>query len=169
MLSVVEYRCDEHRVRLPVTHPFREVVETSGASGSDDRYGYSPRDGPCERDVIARLRPVLVHARKQYFARASSICLTSSIVLTPPPTVRGTNTSAAVLSTTSIIVFLSSCEAVMSRKQISSAPSSLYFLAISTGSPASLRLTKLTPLTTLPSLTSRHAIILFDSITSTFL
>src|SRR3990167_4587525 len=100
-------------------------------------------------------------------APASSICLTSSIVLTPPPTVRGTNTSAAVLSTTSIIVFLSSCEAVMSRKQISSAPSSLYFLAISTGSPASLKLTNLTPFTTLPSLTSRHGIILLASIPTT--
>src|SRR5947209_19771619 len=44
----------------------------------------------------------------------------------------------------------------MSRKQSSSAPAASYAIALSTGSPASRRLTKLTPLTTRPSFTSRH-------------
>src|SRR6476619_3145312 len=44
----------------------------------------------------------------------------------------------------------------MSRKVSSSAPSSSYRRASSTGSPASTRSTKLTPLTTRPSETSRH-------------
>ena len=39
---------------------------------------------------------------------------------------------------------------VISRKHNSSAPWSPYSLAVSTGSPASLRLTKFTPFTTLP-------------------
>ena len=97
-------------------------------------------------------------------APASRRALTSSTVLIPPPTVRGTNTSPAVRSTTSIIVFLFSWEAVMSRNVISSAPSSPYLPAASTGSPASLRLTKRTPFTTLPSFTSRHGIILLQTI-----
>ena len=96
-------------------------------------------------------------------APASRSSLTSSTVLSPPPTVRGTNTSLAVRPTTSIMVFLFSWEAVISRNVISSAPSSLYFFATSTGSPASLRLTKRTPFTTLPSFTSRHGIILFET------
>src|ERR1700756_2552409 len=44
----------------------------------------------------------------------------------------------------------------MSRKVNSSAPSASYCLASSTGSPASRRFSKLTPLTTRPSSTSRH-------------
>src|SRR5438270_11354746 len=44
----------------------------------------------------------------------------------------------------------------MSRKQSSSAPAASYAIALSTGSPASRRLTKLTPLTTRPSFTSRQ-------------
>src|SRR3712207_6140630 len=44
----------------------------------------------------------------------------------------------------------------MSRKVSSSAPSASYTRAISTGSPASRRSTKLTPLTTRPASTSRH-------------
>src|SRR5918997_4024100 len=44
----------------------------------------------------------------------------------------------------------------MSRKVSSSAPSASYTRAISTGSPASRRLAKLTPLTTRPASTSRH-------------
>src|SRR3954463_12942229 len=44
----------------------------------------------------------------------------------------------------------------MSRKQSSSAPAASYAIAASTGSPASRRSTKLTPLTTRPSLTSRQ-------------
>src|SRR6188768_812942 len=47
----------------------------------------------------------------------------SSSVRMPPPTVTGMKTLAAVRSTTSMIVFRFSCEAVMSRKQSSSAPS----------------------------------------------
>src|SRR4051794_28217891 len=44
----------------------------------------------------------------------------------------------------------------MSRKVSSSAPSASYTRAISTGSPASRRSTKFTPLTTRPASTSRH-------------
>src|SRR3989440_4456166 len=44
----------------------------------------------------------------------------------------------------------------MSRKHNSSAPAASYAIAAATGSPASRRLTKLTPLTTRPSLTSRQ-------------
>ena len=47
------------------------------------------------------------------------------IVLTPPPTVKGTKHSFAVFLTIPIIVSLFSFEAVMSKKQISSAPPSL--------------------------------------------
>src|SRR2546423_5455290 len=46
----------------------------------------------------------------------------------------------------------------MSRKHNSSAPAASYAIAASTGSPASRRSTKLTPLTTRPSLTSRQGI-----------
>ena len=86
------------------------------------------------------------------------------IVLTPPPTVKGTKHSLAVFLTISMIVSLFSFDAVISKKQISSAPLSLYILACSTGSPASFNSTKFIPLTTLPSLTSRQGIILFLSI-----
>src|SRR4051812_37647765 len=48
----------------------------------------------------------------------------------------------------------------MSRKVSSSAPSASYSRAISTGSPASRRFWKLTPLTTRPASTSRHGITL---------
>src|SRR5213592_4506494 len=51
-----------------------------------------------------------------------------------------------------------SCEAVMSRNTSSSEPWASYAIAASTGSPASRRSTKLTPLTTRPSLTSRQGI-----------
>src|SRR6476661_7730772 len=44
----------------------------------------------------------------------------------------------------------------MSRKQSSSAPAASYAMALSTGSPASRRPTKFTPLTTRPSFTSRQ-------------
>src|SRR6185437_11335365 len=44
----------------------------------------------------------------------------------------------------------------MSRKHTSSAPCASYAAACSTGSPASRSCTKLMPLTTRPSLTSRH-------------
>src|SRR5260370_3689875 len=52
-----------------------------------------------------------------------------------------------------------STEAVMSKKTSSSAPSALYNAASSTGSPASRKLTKLTPLTRRPSVTSRQGMI----------
>jgi len=84
----------------------------------------------------------------------------SSSFLIPPPTVSGIKISRATSATISTIVSRLSLEAVISKKVISSAPSSLYLLATSTGSPASLRPTKFTPLTTRPSLTSRQGIIL---------
>ncbi len=75
---------------------------------------------------------------------------------TPPPTVRGMPTVAAVRCTTSRSVERCSCVAVMSRKQISSAPCAAYLAASSTGSPASVMSTNWTPLTTRPSATSRQ-------------
>ena len=52
------------------------------------------------------------------------------------------------------------------KKTISSAPCSLYITAYSTGSPTSLMPTKLTPLTTLPSRTSKQGIIRLANILS---
>src|SRR6185295_9066659 len=84
--------------------------------------------------------------------------LMSSMVRTPPPTVSGMKQASAVRRTTSSMVPRFSWVAVISRKQSSSAPAASYAIAASTGSPASRRSTKLTPLTTLPSLTSRQGI-----------
>src|ERR1700722_9918638 len=85
-----------------------------------------------------------------------SSVLMSSTVRTPPPTVNGMKQASAVRRTTSNMIPRFSWVAVMSRKQSSSAPAASYAIAASTGSPASRRLTKLTPLTTRPSLTSRQ-------------
>src|SRR3954447_17660365 len=82
----------------------------------------------------------------------------SSMVRTPPPTVSGMKQASAVRRTTSSMVPRFSWVAVISRKHNSSAPAASYAIAASTGSPASRRSTKLTPLTTLPSLTSRQGI-----------
>src|SRR3954462_12575245 len=87
-----------------------------------------------------------------------SSTLMSSTVRTPPPTVSGMKQASAVRLTTSSMVPRFSWVAVMSRKQSSSAPAASYAIAASTGSPASRRSTKLTPLTTRPSLTSRQGI-----------
>src|SRR6476469_9930455 len=84
--------------------------------------------------------------------------LMSSMVRTPPPTVSGMKQASAVRRTTSSMVPRFSWVAVMSRKHNSSAPAASYAIAASTGSPASRRSTKLTPLTTLPSFTSRQGI-----------
>src|SRR5437667_7819590 len=65
---------------------------------------------------------------------------------------------SAVRRTTSSMIARASCEAVMSRKTSSSAPCVSYASAASTGSPASRRSTKRTPLTTRPSFTSRQGI-----------
>src|SRR5699024_5169635 len=67
----------------------------------------------------------------------------------------------ATRETISIIVPRSSLVAVISKSTNSSAPFLSYSIAHSTGSPASRRLTKLTPLTTLPFLTSRQGMIRF--------
>src|ERR1700722_9893534 len=87
-----------------------------------------------------------------------SSVLMSSTVRTPPPTVNGMKQASAVRRTTSNMIPRFSWVAVMSRKQSSSAPAASYAIAASTGSPASRRSTKLTPLTTRPSLTSRQGI-----------
>src|ERR1700722_3465270 len=90
--------------------------------------------------------------------------LMSSTVRTPPPTVSGMKQASAVRRTTSSMMPRFSWVAVMSRKQSSSAPAASYAIAASTGSPASRRSTKLTPLTTRPSFTSRQGITRFLSI-----
>ena len=56
-------------------------------------------------------------------APARSSFLISTRRLMPPPTVSGMNTSSAVCATTSRMISRCSCEAVISRKQSSSAPS----------------------------------------------
>ena len=91
-------------------------------------------------------------------APASSKRSTSLRVLTPPPTVKGMESSEATLLTISVKVFLPSTLAVMSRKTSSSAICSEYIFPISTGSPASRRPRKFIPLTVRPSFTSRHGI-----------
>ncbi len=92
-------------------------------------------------------------------APAKSSARTSSTLRTPPPTVSGRNTRSAVMRTTSIMVLRPSEEAVMSRKQISSAPWRSYSVATSTGSPASRSSTKRTPFFTRPASTSRQGMI----------
>src|SRR3990170_74299 len=96
-------------------------------------------------------------------APAESRLRMSSSVRTPPPTVSGMNTCSAVRRTTSIRMSRFSWDAVMSRKVSSSASSSSYRRATSTGSPASRKETNRTPLTTRPSFTSRHGMILLAS------
>src|SRR6516165_7176175 len=71
---------------------------------------------------------------------------------------------SATRRTISATMFLLSDDAVMSRNTSSSAASSGYRRPASTGSPASRRLTKLTPLTTRPSFTSRQGMIRLASI-----
>src|SRR4051812_31747610 len=77
----------------------------------------------------------------------------------PPPIVNGTNTSSAVRRARSTIVSRLPDVAVMSRNTTSSAPSSSYRAASSTGSPASRRSTKFVPFTTRPASTSRQGMI----------
>ena len=89
-------------------------------------------------------------------APARNRASTSSTVRTPPPTVNGINNTSAVRFTISIVVSRFALEAVMSRKINSSAPESPYSFANSTGSPASARFSKFTPLTTRPASTSRQ-------------
>ena len=74
----------------------------------------------------------------------------------PPPIVKGTVTASATLRTTSRSVLRPSMVAVMSSIASSSAPAVQYARQHSTGSPASLMFTKLTPLTTRPLIMSRH-------------
>ena len=77
--------------------------------------------------------------------------LISEFSFIPPPTVKGIKQLSETLLTILKSVFLPSLVADISKKQISSAPRSLYNLACSTGSPASIRSTKFIPLTVLPS------------------
>ena len=97
-------------------------------------------------------------------APARSSRSTSCTLRIPPPTVSGIKTCSAVRRTTSKVVSLPTTLAEISRKVNSSAPSIPYTEAISTGSPASTRLVKLTPLTTRPSVTSRQGIIRTESV-----
>jgi hypothetical protein len=91
-------------------------------------------------------------------APARRRAFTSAVDRTPPPTVSGMKTCSAVRRTTSYMVSRPPLDAVMSRNVSSSAPSASYLAASSTGSPASRRFRKLTPLTTRPPSTSRHGI-----------
>src|SRR5438270_860627 len=98
----------------------------------------------------------MVRSPKWNTLAASTASAPASAPRTPPPTVSGMNTCSAVRRTTSYVVDRASLDAVMSRKTSSSAPSASYTCAISTGSPASRKSVKFTPLTTRPASTSRH-------------
>src|SRR5665647_425655 len=87
--------------------------------------------------------------------------LASGTLRTPPPTVKGILIALATPSTTPRRISRFSDDAVISRKTNSSAPSSEYRLAISTGSPACFGLRKFMHLTTLPWSTSKHGMIRF--------
>ena len=89
---------------------------------------------------------------------------TSSIEEIPPPTVNGILTCSATFKTISKVVFLPSSVAEISKNTSSSAPSSAYFFASSTGSPASLNPTKFTPFTVRPFFMSKQGIIRFVNI-----
>ena len=90
-------------------------------------------------------------------APASNSAEASSSERTPPPTVNGTKSWRAVRRTTSIRMGRASLVAVMSSNTISSAPLVACRCASSAGSPASIRSTNCTPLTTRPLVTSRQA------------
>ena len=90
-------------------------------------------------------------------APASKTAVASSSVRTPPPTVKGTKRRRAVRRTVSSSVPRASCVAVMSSNTISSAPALAWRAANSAGSPALMRSTNCTPLTTRPLFTSRQA------------
>src|ERR1051325_2283802 len=90
-------------------------------------------------------------------APASNILAASSSVRTPPPTVKGTNSSRAVRRTVSTRVLRLSEVAVMSSRTISSAPASACVRASSAGSPASRSCWNWMPFTTRPTSTSRQA------------
>ena len=96
-------------------------------------------------------------------APASSNLSTSSTLEMPPPTVNGILMFSATRITIFAKVLRFSYDAVISRNTSSSAPSSQYLFPRATGSPASLRFVKFTPLTVVPSLTSRQGIIRFAS------
>ena len=91
-------------------------------------------------------------------APASKTCAASLAERMPPPTQKGTKSSRAVRRTVSSSVCRPSCVAVMSSSTISSAPSRAWRAACVAGSPASMRSTNCTPLTTRPPCTSRQAI-----------
>ncbi len=84
--------------------------------------------------------------------------------LIPPPTVNGIFMFFEISKAKLDNVFLLSFVAVMSRKTNSSAPSFEYNFANSTGSPASIKLRKLTPLTVLLLSISKQGIILLATI-----
>ena len=109
------------------------------------------------RSMAAEFTEILSAPSRSSFRKSSTVRI-------PPPTVNGMNTLAATFRTISTTVSRCSQEAVMSRNTTSSAPAASYAFAISTGSPASFRSTKLTPFTTRPLFTSRQGIIRFVNI-----
>eukprot|EP01022_Parablepharisma_sp_SALTPOND_P016322 TRINITY_DN2380_c0_g1_i1.p1 TRINITY_DN2380_c0_g1~~TRINITY_DN2380_c0_g1_i1.p1 ORF type:complete len:563 (-),score=94.78 TRINITY_DN2380_c0_g1_i1:1050-2738(-) len=93
-----------------------------------------------------------------FSAPARSTARMSSRVLMPPPTEKGMKILEATSLTTSRKMLRPSWEAVMSQNTISSAPSSQYMRADSTGSPMSTLPLNLTPLVRRPFRTSRQGI-----------
>src|SRR5512134_1228277 len=143
------------------TSHFPAIPGTARASIATTVHWLPNRSAACRTNSGSATAAVLIDTLSPPADRSFRM---SSSVRTPPPTVRGMNACSAVRRTTSMRMSLRSCEAVMSRKTSSSASSSSYRRAITTGSPASRRFTKLTPLTTRPSFTSRHGMIRLASI-----
>ena len=97
-------------------------------------------------------------------APASTAAAASASVRMPPPTASGMKSSRATREIVSASARRASRVAVTSRITSSSMPSALYRRASSAGSPAERSPSKLTPLTTWPFLTSRHAMMRLESI-----
>ena len=153
-------------IPVPVRPP---CVVTSKPDAVRARRASTERTNTCEpnRSAISAINSGRVIAAvliETLSAPARKRRSTSLTLLIPPPTVSGIKTCSAVRRTTSSVVSRSSLLAEISRKVNSSQPSAPYTLAISTGSPASTKLVKLTPLTTRPSVTSKQGIIRIESV-----
>src|SRR5437870_11018299 len=68
VLAVVEDRGDERGAGAAGDEPLVEVLERARAARRDDRDADPLDDGPGELEVVARARPVAVHARQQDLA-----------------------------------------------------------------------------------------------------
>ena len=107
---------------------FVDLIDAGDPAEQAKIYNDSGADEICFLDITAsnENRDTIIEIVKKT-ANKLSVPLTvgggvRKIEDIPPPTVKGMKTSSAVFLTKSIIVFLFSIEALISRKQISSAP-----------------------------------------------